>query len=87
LEKAGGSTRTGDKKHVYVLRADGSIVVPRNLGSIWMGGGFRDVRMQPGDTIFVPEKIIGGSPAWQNIIGIAQIMSAAALPLAIAGVY
>lgn len=86
LEKAGGSTRTGDKKHIYVLRADGSIVVPRNSGTIWMGGGFRDVRMQPGDTIFIPEKIIGGSAAWQNIIGVAQVMSAATLPLAIGGV-
>jgi hypothetical protein len=42
--------------------------------------------MQPGDTIFVPEKIIGGSPVWQNILGMAQIMSAATLPLAIGGV-
>ena len=87
LEKAGGSTRTGDKKHIYVLHADGSIVVPRDSGSIWMGGNFKNLRMQPGDTIFVPEKVIGGSSVWQNIIGIAQIMSATALPLAIAGVY
>jgi protein involved in polysaccharide export with SLBB domain len=86
LERAGGSTRTGDKHNIYVLRADGSIVVPRNSGSIWMGSGFRDVRMQPGDTIFVPEKIVGGSPVWQNVIGVAQIMSAMAVPLAIGGV-
>lgn len=59
LEKAGGSTRTGDKKHIYVLRADGSVVVPRDEQSIWMGGSFKNARMQPGDTIFVPEKIIG----------------------------
>jgi hypothetical protein len=44
------------------------------------------LRMQPGDNIFVPEKIIGASPVWQNIMGIAQIMSAASLPLAIGGV-
>jgi hypothetical protein len=41
--------------------------------------------MSPGDTIFIPEKIIGGSPVWQNIIGIAQVMSSAALPIAISG--
>ncbi len=86
LEKAGGSTRTGDKKHIYVLRADGSVVVPRQAESIWMGGSFKNARMQPGDTIFVPEKIIGGSAVWQNILGMAQIMSAATLPLAIGGV-
>jgi hypothetical protein len=42
--------------------------------------------MHPGDTIFVPEKVIGGSEIWKNIIGTAQIISAAALPLAVAGV-
>jgi hypothetical protein len=51
-----------------------------------MGRNFMSLRMQPGDTIFVPEKIIGGSQVWQNILGMAQIMSAATLPLAIGGV-
>ena len=86
LEKAGGSTRTGDKKHIYVLRADGSVIIPQEAGSIWMGGSFRNVRMQPGDIIYVPEKIVGGSQVWQNIIGVAQVMSAMTVPLAIGGV-
>jgi protein involved in polysaccharide export with SLBB domain len=86
LRKAGGATPYGNKKYIYVLRADGSVVVPREAESIWMGRNFMSLRMQPGDTIFVPEKIIGGSPVWQNIIGMAQIMSAATLPLAIGGV-
>jgi protein involved in polysaccharide export with SLBB domain len=87
LRKAGGWTPSGDKKHIYVLRADGS-VVPRESerGTIWMSDNFMSLRMQPGDTIFVPEKIIGGSPVWQNILGLAAIMSAATLPLAIGGV-
>jgi hypothetical protein len=29
LEKSGGATHSGDKKRIYVLRADGSVVVPR----------------------------------------------------------
>jgi protein involved in polysaccharide export with SLBB domain len=86
LRKAGGATPYGNKKYMYVLRADGSVVVPREAESIWMGRNFMSLRMQPGDTIFVPEKIIGGSPVWQNILGMAQIMSAATLPLAIGGV-
>jgi hypothetical protein len=44
------------------------------------------IRLRPGDSIVVPEKIIGGSQVWQNILGAAQIMSAAMLPLAIGGV-
>jgi protein involved in polysaccharide export with SLBB domain len=86
LRKAGGATPYGNNKYMYVLRADGSVVVPREAESIWMGRNFMSLRMQPGDNIFVPEKIIGASPVWQNIMGIAQIMSAASLPLAIGGV-
>jgi protein involved in polysaccharide export with SLBB domain len=83
LRKAGGSTRSGNKKDIYVLRADGS-VVPRGNG--WTGSNYMSLHMRPGDTVFVPEKIIGGSVVWQNILGAAQIMSAATLPLAIGGV-
>jgi protein involved in polysaccharide export with SLBB domain len=82
LRKAGGANRYGDKKEIYVLHADGS-VVPRS-GS-WVSDNFMDLRMRPGDTIFVPEKIIGGSTVWQNVAAVAQAMAAAALPIAIAG--
>jgi protein involved in polysaccharide export with SLBB domain len=87
LRKAGGWTPSGDKKHIYVLHADGS-VVPREdgRGTIWMSNSFMNLRMRPGDTIFIPEKIIGGSQVWQNILDMAQIMSSATLPLAIGGV-
>jgi protein involved in polysaccharide export with SLBB domain len=84
LRKAGGADRYGDKKAIYVLHADGS-VVPRGNG--WVSSNFMDLRMRPGDTIFVPEKIIGGSTVWQNVAAVAQAMAAAALPIAIAGAY
>ena len=83
LRKAGGATPSGNKKDIYVVRADGS-VVPR--GNSWMNDNYMNIRLRPGDSIFVPEKIIGGSQIWQNILGAAQIMSAATLPLAIGGV-
>lgn len=83
LKRSGGATSGANKKGVYVLRADGS-VVPRGTGLF--SSSLMSVRMQPGDTIFVPEKIVGGSMLWQNILGTAQIMSAAALPLAVSGV-
>jgi protein involved in polysaccharide export with SLBB domain len=82
LRKAGGATPYGNKRNIYVLRADGS-VVPH--GSIWTGNNIMNLRLRPGDSIFVPEKIIGSSQVWQNIMGTAQIMSAAALPIAILG--
>lgn len=82
-KKAGGATSSGNKKSIYVLRADGS-VIPCGRGLL--GSGLSDVRMRPGDTIFVPQKIIGGSQLWQNIVSTAQVMSAAALPFAFAGI-
>jgi hypothetical protein len=45
-----------------------------------------DLRMRPGDTIFVPEKIAGGSSVWQTLLNSAQVVSAAAIPLAATGV-
>jgi protein involved in polysaccharide export with SLBB domain len=81
LRKAGGVTPSGNRKDIYVLHADGSIV-PR--GNRWMSNTSMNLRMRPGDTIFVPEKIVGASPVWQNIMGVAQAMSVAALPIAIA---
>jgi protein involved in polysaccharide export with SLBB domain len=84
LRKAGGATPSGNKRDIYVLRADGSIV-PH--GSIWTGNNLMNLRLRPGDSVFVPEKIIGGSQVWQNIMGAAQIMSAAALPIAMVGTF
>jgi protein involved in polysaccharide export with SLBB domain len=83
LKKAGGATRTGNKRDIYVLRADGS-VVPRDNG--WIGSNFMDLRMRPGDTIVVPEKIGGGSQAWERVSALAQALIAVMIPLAATGV-
>jgi hypothetical protein len=56
--------------------------MPRDTG--WMSSNFMSDRMRPGDTIFVPQRIVGGSTAWQNVAAVAQAMAAAALPVAIA---
>jgi hypothetical protein len=53
----------------------------------WLNHNFMSARMRPGDTIFVPQKVVGGSTAWQNITAVAQAMAAAALPIAIAASY
>jgi hypothetical protein len=69
----------------YESNAIRSCAIVRRV-TIWMSNSFMNLRMRPGDTIFIPEKIIGGSQVWQNILGMAQIMSSATLPLAIGGV-
>jgi hypothetical protein len=84
LKKAGGATQAGNKRGVYVIRADGSIV---GHGSVWSGSSVMNLKMQPGDSIVVPEKIIGGSEIWKNVIGAAQVMSSIAITGAVTGIF
>jgi protein involved in polysaccharide export with SLBB domain len=73
---SGGYTNRADKKHAYVVRANGSVV-----GS---DGGFlrgaRDVAVQPGDTVVVP--LDAGKmrplPMWTAITTIIYNLSVAA---------
>jgi hypothetical protein len=83
FKKAGGGTSSADKKRMYLLRADGS-VVPKSQGLI--SNNFMNLHMRPGDIIFVPEKIVGASQAWQNVAATAQVLTAAMIPLAVTGV-
>lgn len=58
LRQAGGPTTLGNKKEIFVVRANGS-VVGRNSSQWWSGNVLSTV-LQPGDTIFVPERILAG---------------------------
>jgi hypothetical protein len=40
--------------------------------------------MEPGDVIVVPQKIIGGSLFWRNLLTVAQLSSSIALTAAVA---
>jgi protein involved in polysaccharide export with SLBB domain len=85
LRQAGGATRDGDKRNIFIVRADGSVV--GDQGSVLFGNSVLDLRLHPGDSIIVPEKVMGGSQIWRNLIGTAQIMSSVALTGAVAGVF
>ena len=84
LQRAGGVTQSGNKKAIFVMRADGSVVAH---GNGWSSGNVLNVHMRPGDTLVVPEKIYGGSQIWRNLLGTAQVMSSVALAGAAAGVF
>jgi protein involved in polysaccharide export with SLBB domain len=84
LHQAGGATQSGNRKATFIVRADGS-VVGRSGG--WFGGDVLSIRMLPGDSIVVPEKIVGGSPWWRNLLSTAQIMSSVAITGAAAGIF
>jgi len=54
LRIAGGGTKTADSGEVFVIRADGTVVSRRHLS--WFRD-FDDLRIYPGDSIVVPEKM------------------------------
>jgi protein involved in polysaccharide export with SLBB domain len=56
LRLAGGPDRDADKSHTFIIRADGSVVSHEAENGIW-GNEFASLRMNPGDTIVVPEKV------------------------------
>src|SRR6185312_8394137 len=60
LHLAGGPNRDADRRHAFIMRADGSVLSRASVNGIW-GNGFDSLRIHPGDTIVVPEKTYGPS--------------------------
>jgi len=54
LDRAGGPTRDADKKSIYLLRADGTVVSTQQQG--WLGN-IKGEPMKPGDSVIVPEQL------------------------------
>lgn len=84
LRHAGGSTNMANTKEIFVIRANGS-VVGRRSGE-WYSDGVLDTKMEPGDIVVVPQKIIGGSVFWRNMLATAQVLSSIAITANLAGV-
>jgi hypothetical protein len=85
LRRAGGTNDVASRKDIFVIRANGS-VIGRRSGE-WYSSNVLSTRMDPGDVIVVPVKIIGGSLFWKNLLTVAQISSSIAFTAAVAGVF
>ncbi len=96
LQKAGGATEGGDTDHIYVIKADGSVLTDdgvreteRNrlflplLPSI--GGGLQEQFLEPGDTVYVPEQLIYIS-SLQYAKDMTAVVANSALGLATLGI-
>jgi protein involved in polysaccharide export with SLBB domain len=77
LKLAGGPSRNADARHSFVIRADGS-VVSRSAANGYWGNGFEQLRLNPGDTIMVPEKTLRPT-ALRQFMDWSQIFSQLAL--------
>jgi protein involved in polysaccharide export with SLBB domain len=83
LQHAGGATSMANRKEIFVIRANGS-VVGRRSGD-WYDHDVLSARMEPGDVVVVPQKINGPSMLWRNLLLTAQIASSIAITAAVAG--
>jgi protein involved in polysaccharide export with SLBB domain len=76
LKQAGGPNTLAEKKGIFVIRADGSVV--GGAGGLFTGG-VTSAALEPGDMVVVPQKVYAVSHAFQNTVQAAQIASAIAI--------
>ena len=80
LSDAGGATREADRKRIFVIRADGTVVSRQSHGNLGHGS-FEKLKLLPGDAIVVPEKLRISSKM-ANIMQATQFASQTALTAA-----
>ena len=69
LDKVGGVSKKADNRQIYIVKADGTVISKRQGGlfsmglweqnnSRWSFGRFGSIKLEPGDSIIVPEKLV-----------------------------
>ena len=73
LKKAGGPSRNADRSHMFVVRADGS-VISRRSNPVLFANSFDSLAMYPGDTLVVPT-YLNRTTFVRSLIDWSQILS------------
>jgi protein involved in polysaccharide export with SLBB domain len=81
LRQAGGPNNVAEKKAIFLIRADGSVI--GGTGGLW-GGGALAAELRPGDMLVVPEKAYSGTTRWKSTLQMAQMVSAAGIAIQVA---
>jgi protein involved in polysaccharide export with SLBB domain len=77
LARAGGASSMANRKEIFVVRANGDVVGRRS--NTWIQGDVLSTKLNPGDTIVVPQKIVTPSATWRNLLATAQIATSIAI--------
>lgn len=83
LHVVGGPTENADDDQIYIVKVDGSVISRQqgkfglfswdNARSRWSMGSFTSIKLDPGDTIIVPRKVI--TYAWMRTFkDVSQIL-------------
>ncbi len=81
LRQAGGPSLMANKRAVFVVRADGSVV--GGSGGLWSGGAL-STELRPGDMVMVPEKAFSGTDKWKTLLEASQLTSAVGIGIQVA---
>lgn len=82
LKRAGGTNSTANRKEIFIIRANGSVVGRHSSGAF--SGDVLSTRLDPGDVVVVPQKIIGGSLFWRNLLTTGQLAASFAITAGVA---
>src|SRR6202012_261512 len=82
LSRAGGTNATANRKEIFIIHANGT-VVGRRSGS-WLEGDVLSTKLDPGDVVVVPQKIIGASVFWRNLLSTGQLIGSVAITAGVA---
>jgi protein involved in polysaccharide export with SLBB domain len=77
LQLAGGPNRDSDRKHEFLIRADGEVVSHDTGKGLW-SNQFNNLPVYPGDTIVIPEKTFKPS-SLRGVLEWSQLFSQFAL--------
>jgi polysaccharide biosynthesis/export protein len=83
LQQGGGPTNLANKRAIFVIRADGTVIG----GHSYLWSNQLEATLQPGDMVIVPEKPLGGPPIWRTILQNAQILSSLTTSAILAAAY
>lgn len=95
LEKAGGPTEGADEDHIFVIAANGSVLTDEGIRNSKknalfpllpvVSGGLMETTLGPGDTVYVPEKLLYIS-GLQYATSVTQIIANSVMAIAMFGI-
>jgi protein involved in polysaccharide export with SLBB domain len=84
LKQAGGPNAMANRKGIFVVRGDGSVI--GGAGSMF-SGGVESAELRPGDTVIVPEQVYVFSDKFKTTLAIGQVAASIGSAVAVAAYY
>ena len=87
LRQSGGVSELANKKAIFIVRADGSLVGRGGTTDGFWHQSVLSTVLHPGDTVVVPERLLGGTPVFKTLLDSAQVISSIAVTAKAVGVF